>query len=196
MKATKAYIASLGTTGVLLAASLLMLAVVSAVVAFDRWPDGRVSSRVQTLVLAERPAPIRVTARAVVGAATAPARGGAPAAGTRATGVQRIAGERLTGIQTPARGRTTPPATPALPAPVQKSLQTVQDTTTPLIDAVSNPAGATSQVADGAQSVTDSAAVSLGKISPDLGNAVSGTGQAAADAVRTLPLPQHVIPGH
>ena len=51
MKATKAYIASLGTTGVLLAASLLMLAVVSAVVAFDRWPTGNVSARVQTLVL-------------------------------------------------------------------------------------------------------------------------------------------------
>src|SRR2546423_710918 len=38
MSATKAYIASLGTTGVLLAASVLMLAVVSAVVALDPWP--------------------------------------------------------------------------------------------------------------------------------------------------------------
>ena len=43
MKATKAYIASLGTTGVLLAASILMLAVVSAVVAFDAWPGAKVS---------------------------------------------------------------------------------------------------------------------------------------------------------
>jgi hypothetical protein len=51
LKATKAYIASLGTTGVLLAASLLMLAVVSAVVAFDRWPGGAVANPVQTLVL-------------------------------------------------------------------------------------------------------------------------------------------------
>ena len=39
MRATKAYIASLGTTGVLLGASILMLAVVSAVVAFDHWPS-------------------------------------------------------------------------------------------------------------------------------------------------------------
>src|SRR3954451_18865194 len=65
MRATKAYIASLGTTGVLLAASVLMLAVVSAVVAFDRWPNGNVSTRVQTLVLTDKPAPIRVSARAV-----------------------------------------------------------------------------------------------------------------------------------
>ena len=61
MKATKAYIASLGTTGVLLGASILMLAVVSAVVAFDRWPNGNISTRVQTLVVEERPAALRVS---------------------------------------------------------------------------------------------------------------------------------------
>ena len=39
MRAGKAYISSLGTTGVLIASSLLMLAVVGAFVAFDRWPE-------------------------------------------------------------------------------------------------------------------------------------------------------------
>ena len=57
MRATKAYIASLGTTGVLLGASILMLAVVSAVVAFNRWPSGTVSTRVQTLTLEDPAAP-------------------------------------------------------------------------------------------------------------------------------------------
>src|SRR5947207_13781864 len=70
MKATKAYIASLGTTGVLLAASILMLAVVSAVVAFDAWPGSHVSTRVQTLVLPERAASIRVSANATGQSAT------------------------------------------------------------------------------------------------------------------------------
>src|SRR3954469_2300427 len=70
MKATKAYIASLGTTGVLLAASILMLAVVSAVIAFDRWPGGNVTTDVQTLVLNEKAPAIRVSARATGPSAT------------------------------------------------------------------------------------------------------------------------------
>src|SRR3954463_1523853 len=71
MKATKAYIASLGTTGVLLAASVLMLAVVSAVVAFDRWPGAGVASPVKTLALNETPASIRVTGHSTAPSATA-----------------------------------------------------------------------------------------------------------------------------
>src|SRR3954453_19399572 len=98
MKATKAYIASLGTTGVLLAAALLMLGVVSAIVAFDRWPDGHVSSRVKTLVLNERPASIRVTSRAAGASATGPTRTAAAGGLTpRALGnTNGVAGDRLT----------------------------------------------------------------------------------------------------
>jgi hypothetical protein len=40
VKAGKAYISSLGTTGLLIASSLLLLAVGGTIVAFDRWPDG------------------------------------------------------------------------------------------------------------------------------------------------------------
>src|SRR5829696_2914001 len=39
MSARKAYISSLGTTGLLIAAALAMLIVVGALVAFDRWPS-------------------------------------------------------------------------------------------------------------------------------------------------------------
>ena len=66
MKATKAYIASLGTTGVLLGASILMLAVVSAVVAFDGWPNGRVSTRVQTLDISPNPEAGRLVTAAAI----------------------------------------------------------------------------------------------------------------------------------
>src|SRR3954454_15013290 len=101
MKATKAYIASLGTTGVLLAAALLMLGVVSAVVAFDRWPDGHVSSRVQTLVLTDRAAPIRVSTRAA-GLSATPTRPAAVLAAARGAtpGAPVVAGERITGGRT------------------------------------------------------------------------------------------------
>jgi hypothetical protein len=40
MRARAAYISSLGTTGILLAAAVLMLAIVSALVAFRAWPGG------------------------------------------------------------------------------------------------------------------------------------------------------------
>ena len=39
MKAGKAYISSLGTTGLLIASSVLLLLVVGTIVAYDRWPD-------------------------------------------------------------------------------------------------------------------------------------------------------------
>jgi hypothetical protein len=53
MRARSAYIRSFGVTGILVAAALLMLAIVSAIVAFDRWPDSAVSSRVESVALAQ-----------------------------------------------------------------------------------------------------------------------------------------------
>ncbi|MEA2495577.1 MAG: hypothetical protein QOJ29_3488 [Thermoleophilaceae bacterium] len=174
-----------------------MLAVVSAVVAFDRWPGASVGSPAQTLVLNDKPAPIRVSSRAIGPSAT-PTRVGAGAVALAphlTAGGPLVAGKRF------AAGRKTPvvipaPAAPAVPAPVQKTLQPVQDTTSPIIDTISNPGTTATQVADGAQSVTDTAGVSLGRISPDVGNVVVGGGQAAAQTVRNLPLPGHILPGH
>jgi hypothetical protein len=199
MKATKAYIASLGTTGVLLGASLLMLAVVSAVVAFDRWPNGNVSTRVQTLVLTDKPAPISVSARVVTSRPAAAARTGSAATRSAASPVirnrQGVSGERFAAPNT-----ATPPASapiskvvPAVPA---DPLKDVRPTTDPIIGTISNPSTATGQVADGAQSVTDAAGVGLARISPQVGGAVAGAGQTAAETVRQLPLPQHALPGY
>src|SRR3954463_12019313 len=52
MRARFAYISSLGTTAILVAAALLMLAVVSAIVAFRGWPGQASSGGVQTIPLA------------------------------------------------------------------------------------------------------------------------------------------------
>src|SRR5258705_11747983 len=99
MKATKAYIASLGTTGVLLAASILMLAVVSAVVAFDAWAGSHVSTPTQTLLLTEKAAPIRVgansTATSAPPAPRAASRVGAAPRG--AVGPGNVAAWRVSG---------------------------------------------------------------------------------------------------
>src|SRR5690348_6091793 len=117
MKATKAYIASLGTTGVLLAASILMLAVVSAVVAFDRWPGDSVQSPAQTLVLSDKAPAIRVSANAAAGPSlTRTARGAAPRAGTAPRGTRGggdVAGQRFTSPRTGAGAPVA--AAPGLP---------------------------------------------------------------------------------
>jgi hypothetical protein len=191
MKATKAYIASLGTTGVLLGASLLMLAVVSAVVAFDRWPNGNVSTRVQTLMLTDQPTPIRVSARAATAstARTVPAASRSGALPVVRNG-QGVAGERFV-----APHPVAPPASivPALPA---DPLKDVRPTTDPIIGTISNPSTTAGQVADSAQSVTDTAGVGLTRLNPQVGSAVAGAGQTAAATIRQVPLPQHVLPGY
>jgi hypothetical protein len=52
MRARIAYITSLGTTAILVAAALLMLAVVGAIVAFHGWPGSAAGKGVQALPLA------------------------------------------------------------------------------------------------------------------------------------------------
>jgi hypothetical protein len=57
LRASKAYIASLGTTSVLIASSLLMLAFVSALVTYKGWPGAGAGGDVPGLRLENRQAP-------------------------------------------------------------------------------------------------------------------------------------------
>jgi len=194
MKATKAYIASLGTTGVLLGASLLMLAVVSAVVAFDRWPSGQVSTRVQTLVLSERAPAIRVSTHpglsdralrrsAVASALQRAARLHAPLANVHGVGgVQRVAGERQVGGH---------PASPIGPLP-KTPIDTPPFDLPPIDVDPTNTSSLAAAAADQTQNATGTAG---GAIGGDGGQAVSSTGSNTANAVRALPLPGPVFPG-
>jgi hypothetical protein len=185
MRATKAYIASLGTTGVLLGAALLMLAVVSAVVAFDRWPAGTVSTRVQTLVLNDSPAPIRVSATAILPTGRAPGAG----ALSGPAGLHGVAGVRLSGgnAGTPAGVVSAPvhvPGAPQLPLPA----------TPPLALDNPNPSNVRSALADRSQAATDTAGRAVAGAHPAAGQAVTGAGQTAAGGMRQLPLPGSVLP--
>src|SRR4051794_16773039 len=161
MKATKAYIASLGTTGVLLAASILMLAVVSAVVAFDRWPGGSVQSPAQTLILSDKAPAIRVTNNSPAPSlprAPTPAAAPRGSAAPRVVANNRVGGQRFTSAR-PGGGAPTVTG-PAIPPVLPKtpSVPTPDNILTP----ISNPGTATSQVADGTQAVTDQLGVSVG----------------------------------
>ena len=71
MRARAAYISSFGTTGILIAAALLMLAMVSALVAFRAWPGGVTGESVTSVPLAPPDRPVQVSRE---GARKAPAR--------------------------------------------------------------------------------------------------------------------------
>jgi hypothetical protein len=196
LKATKAYIASLGTTGVLLAASLLMLAVVSAVVAFDRWPGSNLQTKVQTLVLDDKAPAIRVSATATGRSATALTRAGGSAAPGRATPTGGGVGGQRVSAGRPAPGGG---IVPAVPAPQAAPLvPKAPDVPTPdnIVNSLSNPGTTAGQIADGTQSLTDTAGRSLTTLSPDVGGTVTQAGQTVAETVRGMPLPDHVVPGH
>jgi hypothetical protein len=51
LKAGKAYLSSLGTTGLLVASSLILLVVVGALIAFDAWPDGAAAGKPEDVAL-------------------------------------------------------------------------------------------------------------------------------------------------
>src|SRR4051812_42149855 len=53
MKAGKAYISSLGTTGLLLTSSLMLLVVVGALIAFDAWPTDGSANNPETISIAQ-----------------------------------------------------------------------------------------------------------------------------------------------
>lgn len=184
MKATRAYIASLGTTGVLLAASVLMLAVVSTLVAFDGWPSGTVTARVERLMLNDRAVAIPVSARAAAAAPRpAAAATGAPAGGTQAPGDgnRGLGGERLAGL---------PTDTPA-PAPAPGGGRGATSSPVPAVPPPSLPIdlpGAGSlkeQTAQRTQETTSSLGSAVGG---QAGEIVTSAGQSAADAVRSLPV--------
>src|SRR3954453_17003667 len=85
MRATRAYIASLGTTGVLVASSALLLVVVSALVAFNAWPGGDPISGLKGLVVNDDRSQLELTGPARAAADAAPAAAAvaaAPPAGT------------------------------------------------------------------------------------------------------------------
>jgi hypothetical protein len=174
-----------------------MLAVVSAVVAFDRWPGSTVQAPAQTLLLEDKAPAIRVSATSTAPSATPVAR---PAARVPAVAVVPrptfngggVAGQRFTA---PATGAPAPAASPlpAVPKPPEVPQVPTPDN---VIDSISNPGTTAGQIADGTQMVTDQAGISVGKVSPDVGNTVAVAGQQVSETIREIPLPNGILPGH
>jgi hypothetical protein len=186
VKATRAYIASLGTTGVLIASSALLLVVVSALLAFNAWPGGDPIGGIKGLVVDQRQpsveltGPARVAADAAPAAATvagAPHGGNAPVRGAStgvatpvspgggSSGGERFAQPHST-TGTPA-GPSAPSGTPAAPPGAPPDVQ-----------GVSRGLGGT------VEQVTGDTGKAVGHVNPDVGLGVSDTGKALSEIVQ------------
>jgi hypothetical protein len=207
MSARKAYISSLGTTGLLVAAALAMLVVVGALVAFDRWPtqaiaeaesvpiarDGADSSRASTASRTLEPSrvalanPVPATrSRAVLQGAAARAGSTSTEAPASAPGARAPAASDPVVSDLPAPDSE--PGGPAQqPAPAAASTPQVPSSPDPRPPVIELPPGSLEPTAgDGLTDATTSLGDSIGGFSPTLGETVRGTGATVTGSVQTL----------
>lgn len=130
MKATKAYIAGVGTTGLLVASSLLVLTMMSALVAFRGFPGPDVQDPVQSILVGTAHAPVTVAVPATDSASVRAIVRGVPASSQRGSKghVERTGAARPKGsprapvaVSGPRGGATSPVPAAALPAPAVPS---------------------------------------------------------------------------
>jgi hypothetical protein len=120
MRARVAYISSLGTTAILVAAALLMLAVVGAIVTFRGWPGAANAAGVQSVPLPPSLTQARTAliitpvkpARALIRARAAAAR-----RFTSTAGLVKIVGPRAVSGVVRVPGRSAPPMRGVFPQP-------------------------------------------------------------------------------
>ena len=190
MRATKAYIASLGTTGLLLAFSASLLVLVGTLFAFDAWPGADIRDAVESVLVDDDEDGLRITgpeqvaldaapAAVAVASVTALDTPGFGDAGTGAGGSGGFAGggddpgNAGGGFDGGGGGGLGDGG--VLPGDG---------------DPGSGPIGTddgTNRIADSTEQLTGSLGDTVGQVSPELGNTVSETGQALSDIVRDLP---------
>lgn len=198
MRARTAYISSLGTTGVLIAAALAMLVLVGALVAFDRWPSHAVAEAETVPIADDGPAAIRrAAAPSHVIAAAAEAAGPTPAASGSADavgGAAARAGRLESRSAAPSAPRSSArsgadPVVSALPAPDTAGEPSAPGAgpAAPTADPAQQPSGPAAPViplpgpnaptgGDGLSEATGQIGETLSSVSPALGQAVRGTG--------------------
>lgn len=197
MRASRAYIAGLGTTGVLVASALLLLGVVSALVAFQGWPGSGFAENTSSLRVGqseriEVDGPVQVASNA---GPTAAAVAGSPAPGSAAAGSQ---GTATLPLADPPSVRVVTPTGgggefrdlgPPLPVREDPQVPPVDQTPegllpeTPLSPQVNQLAGS---LGNTTQSVTDGLGFTVGQLSPQLGGTVTDTGRVLAELLRSL----------
>jgi hypothetical protein len=177
MKASRAYIAGLGTTGVLLAFALLLLVVVSAIVAFRGWPAGDAAGGSDAVRIDDArdlielpPVQLGTTAAAAAAARGDSAGGTARPGAAKEAGpdVGRVGGVSESGASAPAQ----PGAAPVAPAAAGGA------------SAAPDVTGVANGVAETTRDVTEGVAGALGGVDTQVEQSVSETGDAVSGLVQ------------
>ena len=204
MRADRAYIAGIGTTSVLVASALLLLAVVSTLVAFRGWPGTDVTEDIGNLVVGGPERQLAVEGPERVAAQAAPAAGAvAETAAPGTAAAESVPAPAPLTAQT--RTLAPPPTTPtnrtrfrdegqlrqggSFEPPVQGQPQS------PLSLLPQTPVSAevqrvTSGLGEATQDLTDGLGQTLGQVSPPLGATLTDTGRLLADILRALGEPR------
>ena len=181
MSVNRAYITSLGTTAILVASSLLVLAVTSAIVAFDGWPGHSAAAAVDRVTVKIPPVaaqPLPATVSSTVSTRT------------------RIATVIVAG--TPGTRRTAPTSAPT--APVEQPVPSGQDTTAgtaPVSGATSSERRAAApdsqdpgpRAGDPVRETAGTAGQVISPVSPVGAQAVVNAGDAVATVIDTVAPP-------
>jgi hypothetical protein len=201
MSARKAYISSLGTTGLLVAAALAMLIVVGALVAFDRWPTQAIAEA-ESVPVARTPADrVRATearrdATADRGARRATARSlirsrgrldlAAAQAGTVERGVHMalVRDPVVSDLPAPDAVRQPAPTTQPAPAAASSTPSAPESPKPPQIKLPQTPAEPTA--AGSLAELTGSLGDTVDPFSPELGQTVRSTGGMTRQTLHAL----------
>ena len=186
MRASKAYLAGLGTTGVLLAASVALLFFVGALVGFDRWPGGDLGNRVERVELRPGEQAIGV-ADAVAPTAVLPAAAGPLALAVPAPGGPPAGPGPVTVGTPPVLGDTEGGGAPGVPLPGAPAPANPVEDIGPRIDP-GNPESARDVVADTTQRAAGDLGAAVGQVSPEAGELIAGIGGGLAEGVRGVDL--------
>jgi hypothetical protein len=209
MSARKAYISSLGTTGLLVAAALAMLIVVGALVAFDRWPNQAVAEAEAVQIADDGPHAIRAASAAKPRAlaATGNGRRASRLSASRSATILRDAAARAGRVEQGSRAATraapsgrvadpivsdlpapdTAPDASAAPAPASAAgTPTAPDAAKAPAIQLPSPGSITSTAGDGLTDLTTGVGGTVGTLSPQLGDAVTGTGSATSQTLGAL----------
>jgi hypothetical protein len=197
LRASRAYIAGLGTTGVLIASGLLLLVVVSTIVAFNGWPGQALVKDLESLMLGDDKPALTLSGPAQVAADAAPA-----AAAVATTAAPGSAAAAPTGTSV-APGTDPLTITPGAGGGQGQDPGIIVPTDTPLppngipggsgggqaapglpgeVQNLTNNLGRTTEGVTGALGDT------VGQVNPQLGETVTETGQSLSDLVQGLGL--------
>ncbi len=199
MRASRAYIAGLGTTSVLVCSALVMLMLGSAFLAFTGWPGIGALEDFGSVVLGEPPddsseaGPARRGDRAAARKVDRARRGsrpsravaglGAPTASPRSDAPRAPTGQP----QPPSPGRPDIRGAPA-PAPPNRTGLGTPTSSTPVRAPAGTPASRslTGDLADTTGGMTDGLGSTVGGLSPEFGRGVTNTGRTLSGLLRGL----------